>query len=288
MRRRVQEEVVWLMVPKGSPGPVVCFGSSQIRLAIALLLALAIFNPVRSADISVREIAELLFKTPAKSQVNLAGRDLSFLDLSELDFKGAKLVGSNLHGSDLTGANLSHADLSRAMLDRATIVGADFSGADLSEALIRLPHAVGSVAFDRASSPIFFGADLSSARLVARLDGADFRNARLERANLAPYGDTTQNTLTRPSVMIACNFSGAMLEGANLSEAILRFANFQNANLTRANLSGADLTMANLSGADLSDANIADANFDGANLKATQGLGKAAGISTARNLNWSD
>lgn len=276
------------MAHRGLSEPGTCLGTSLTRVAIALLFALAIFGPVRSADMSVREITQLLFKAPQKSQVNLAGHDLSFLDLSGLDFKGAKLVDSNLHGSDLTGANLSHADLSRAMLDRATIVGADFSGAELSNALIRLPHAVSSVAFDRASSPIFFGANLSSARLVARLDGADFRNARLARANLAPYGDTTQNTLTRRSVMIACDFSGAMLEGANLSEAILRFSNFQNANLTRANLSGADLTMANLSGADLSDANIANANFDGANLKATQGLGKAAGISTARNLNWSD
>jgi len=276
------------MVYKGTSEPGRCFGTSPTRFVITVLLALAIISPGRSADISVREIAELLVKAPQNSHVNLAGHDLSFLDLSELDFRAANLAGSSLHGSDLTGANLSRADLSRAMLDRATIVSADFSGADLSEAVIRLPHAAGSVAFDRASSPRFFGADLSGARLVARLDGADFRNARLERANLAPYGDTTQNTLTRRSVMIACDFSGAILEGANLSEAILRFANFQNAILTRANLSGADLTMANLSGADLTDANIAEANFDGANLKATQGLDKAAGISKARNLNWSD
>jgi len=266
----------------------ICLGTLLTGVAIALSLAVASSERVKSADMSVREIAELLFKAPAKSQVSLAGRDLSFLDLSELDFKGAKLVGSNLHGSDLTGANLSHADLSRAMLDRATIVRADFSGADLSGALIRLPHAAGSVAFDRASSPMFFGADLSGARLVARLDGADFRNANLEHANLAPYGDTTQNTLTRRSLMIACDFSGATLKRANLSEAILRFANFQNANLTHANLSGADLTMANLSGANLTHANIVDANFDGANLQATQGLDKAAGISTARNLNRRD
>ncbi len=272
------------MAPQGSSELETCFGTSLTRVAIALLVALAISGPVRSADMSVREIAELLFKAPPKSHVNLAGLDLSFLDLSGLDFKAAKLAGSSLHGSDLTGANLSHADLSGVVLDRATIVGADFSGADLSEALIRLPHAAGSVAFDRASSPKFFGANLSRARLVARLDGADFRNARLAHANLAPYGDTTQNTLARRSVMIACDFSGAVLEGADLSEAVLRFANFENANLARTNLSGADLTMANLAGADLTGANIADANFDGANLKATQGLGEATGISKARNL----
>jgi len=143
---------------------------------------------------------------------------------------------------------------------------------------------VGSVAFDRAASPKFFGANLSRARLVVRLDGTDFRNARLAHANLAPYGDTTQNTLTRRSVMIACDFSGAVLLGADLSEAVLRFSNFENAVLARANLSGADLTMANLTGADLTGANVADANFDGADLRGARGLENATGIGTARNL----
>jgi len=258
--------------------------TSLTRVAIAFLFALAIFGPARSADMTVREITALLFKAPQASQVNLSGLELSFLDLSGLDFKAAKLAGSNLHGSDLTGANLANADLSRAILDRATIVGTDFSGADLSDTLIRLPHAAGSVAFDRESTPNFFGANLSRARLIARLDGADFRNARLVHANLAPYGDTTQNTLTRRSVMIACDFSGAVLEAADLSEAILRFANFENANLSRANLSGADLTMANLSGADLTGATIANANFDGTVIRRTKGLDGAARTSQARKL----
>jgi len=288
MAQGIQGKVGWLMARNGSIELGNCLRTSLTGVAIALSFAVASSGPVKSADMSVREIVELLFKAPPESPVNLSGVDLSFLDLGGLDFKAAKLAGSDLHGSDLTGANLSQADLSGSVLDRATIVGADFSGADLSEALIRLPHAAGNVEFDPASSPRFSGADLSRVRLVARLDGADFRNAKLTQANLAPYGDTTQNTLTRRSVLISCDFSSAVLEGANLTEAILRFANFQNANLTRANLSGADLTMANLAGADLTDANIADANFDGANLKAIQGLGRAAGISTARNLNWRD
>jgi uncharacterized protein YjbI with pentapeptide repeats len=254
------------------------------RLRIALLLGIVISNPIRAADMSAREIVTFLFNAPQEFRVRLVGLDLSFLDLSELDFKAATLAGSNLYGSDLTGANLSRTDLSRTVLDRATIVRADFSGADLSEALIRLPHAAGSVAFDRASSPKFFGANLSRARLVARLDGADFRNARLAHANLAPYGDTTQNTLTRRSVMIACDFSGAVLRGADLSEAVLQFSNFENAVLARANFSGADLTMANLTGADLTGANVADANFYGADLRGARGLEDATGIGRARNL----
>ena len=281
---RFKGKIGWPMATQELSEPKTLFRTSLIRVTTALLLAFTISGPVSSADMTVREIAELLFKTPQKSRVDLAGLDLNFLDLSGLDFKAAKLAGANLHGSDLTGANLSHADLSRAVLDRATIVGVDFSGADLSDTLIRLPHAAGSVAFDRANSPKFFGADLSRARLVARLDGADFRNARLAHANLAPYGDTTQNTLTRRSVMIGCDFSGAVLEGADLSEAILRFANFENANLSHANLSGADLTMANLSGADLTGAIITNANFEGANLGTTKGLGEATGVSRARNL----
>lgn len=276
------------MARQRSPAFRTCLGALLSGVAIAHLFALAISLPVNSADMSVREVTDLLFKAPQRPRVDLADLDLSFLDLSGLDFKGAKLAGSNLLGSDFTRADFSQADLSRTVLDRATIVAADFSSADLSDALIRLPHAAGSVAFDRASSPKFFGANLTRVRLVARLDGADFRNAKLTQANLAPYGDTTQNTLTRRAVLVSCDFSGAHLEGADLSHAILRFANFKNANLTRVNLSGADLTMANLSGADLTDANIAGANFDGANLLATRGLHTAISIATARNLDWSD
>lgn len=253
-------------------------------IASALSLGLVCSGPAWAADISVREIAEALFRAPPGVPVDLASRDLGFLDLSGLDFKAATLTGSNLYGADITAADLRHADLSRTVLDRATIVRADFSGANLTEALIRLPQSAGSPHFDKSAAPRFAGANLSHARLVARLDGADFRGANMEHANLAPYGDTTQNTLARRSVLIACDFSGARLSHADLSEAVLRFARFENAVLADANLAGADLTGADLSGADLTGADVTDTDFEGATLTGAHGLDEARGAALARNL----
>lgn len=164
-------------------------------------------------------------------------------------------------------------------------MAADFSGAPPRGALIRPPHGVGSATFDKSSSPRFIGADLSGARIVARFDGADFRDVKLTGGDLSPYGDTTQNTLSQRSVMIACSFPGAVLRGADLSKAILHFASFEMAVLVDANLSGADLSHANLSGADLTGANLTNATLNGADLSAARGLGKATGLSKVRNAN---
>lgn len=250
---------------------------ARMRIRAACLIgmlapALITSGPVHSADLSVREITRLLFRAREDAPVDLTARDLSFLDLSGLNFKAAKLAGANLHGSDLSGANLRSADLSSALLDRATIVGADFSGANLAGAFIRLPYSVGSAQFDKANAPRFRSANLSGARIVARLDGADFRDANLAHANFAPFGDTTQNTVAQRSMLIACDFSGALLRGANLSKAILRFSKFENAILSDSDLSGADLSMTELSGADLTGANIAGAMFDNADLGTVRGM----------------
>ena len=240
--------------------------------------------PVVAADATAREITETLARARPGSVVVLAGQDLSFLDLSGLDFKAARLTAANLYGADLSGANLRHTDLSRALMDRAIIVGTDFSGANLTRAVMRLPHSSTSPTFNRADAPRFTGADLSYARLVARLDGADFRAADMTKAKLHPYGDQTQNTAARRSSLIACDFSGAVLVGADLSHSLLSFTNFANADLTGANLRGADLSRTNFSGARLVAADITDADLDGANLAGAQGLEQAIGLELARNL----
>lgn len=251
-------------------------GKRPSHQAALLLLTVMASGAAWPADMSVREIAKLLLRS-ADTRISLAGRDLSFLDLSGLDFKASNLAGTKLLGSDLTHANMSRASMANVVLDRAIIVGTDFSEADLKGALIRLPHSITSAAFDKKSAPRFMDADLSEARIVARFDGADFRNAKLTNANFAPYGDATQNTMAQRSVLVACDFSGAVLRGADLTNAILRFANFENAILSNADLTGADLTSANLSGADLTGARIVDANLDGANLDGARGLSKEEG-----------
>ena len=237
-----------------------------------------------AADKSVRQIVEILHKTPDGAAPDLSQLDLSFLDFSDLDFKAANLAGTKLHAADLTGANFSKADLTNAVLDRATIVKTNFSNANLQGAKIRLPHSAGGPGFDRKASTQFANANLSSARLFGRFDGVDFRNANLTETNLGPYGDWTQNTQSRRSVMTGANFTSAVLTRANLVEAILRFANFENADLSDADLSGADLTGAKFKGAVLTGANISGANLENVDLTKSSGVSKIIGLERARNL----
>lgn len=252
----------------------------------AMLIAggMVVPRPIAAADLTAREVTEILVEATPGSPADLTGRDLSFLDLGGLDFKAARLTDSTFYGADLTGANLAQADLARAVLDRAILVRADFSAANLRGALIRLPHAVGSPAFDAASSPRFAGADLARARIVARIDGGDFRNADLSEAEFQPYGDFTQNTLARRSTFTACDFTGAMLRGADLSQASLRFSRFVGADFTGASLRGADLSGADLSGTKLHQADVTGADFDGAKLGSAEGLAETIGLAAALNL----
>lgn len=260
-------------------------GVCRIRvLGTALVALLLASRPLDAADATVREITQMLVNAQPHTIVTLAGRDLSFLDLSGLDFKAARLTSANLYGADLSQANLRNADLSGALLDRATIIGTDFSQANLSRAVMRLPHSASSPTFSGTNAPRFAGANLSHARLVARLDGADFRGADLKGAQLHPYGDGTQNAAAQRSSLIACDFSAAMLVGANLSGSLLAFAKFTNADLTGANLRGADLSKTNFFGAELAAADLTGADLDGANFYGANGLERVVGLDLARNV----
>ena len=99
-----------------------------ISCGFALGLALSA-SASHAADMTARQVTQLLFATAAGSTPDLSNKDLSGLDLSGLDFKKARLDGVNFYGADLSGANLSGASLKSARLDRATLIGANFSSA---------------------------------------------------------------------------------------------------------------------------------------------------------------
>ncbi len=96
------------------------------------------------------------------------------------------------------------------------------------------------------------------------LEGADFSQAHLEKANL------------RDARLERANFTQACLDGADLRDAHLERANLMEASLQRAELGGAHLERANLMEArleraylmkaHLEDANLMDARLDGAYL----------------------
>jgi uncharacterized protein YjbI with pentapeptide repeats len=254
------------------------------NVALLVLVGHSCWSPAFGADMTVRQVTEALFRAMPNIAVDFAGRDLRQLDLSGLDFKGARLAGADLFGVDLAMSDLSRADLVGARLDRAIIIKADFSNANMVRASLQRPSAFSSLAFDPAEAPRFVGANLSRARIIARLDGADFTGANLAFASLASDDQRSVITTSPRVVLIGCNFSGASLKGADLAYVIFTFAKFRGADLSDSILAHADLSKADLSGADLSNADMTDADLDGAILTGARGLDTVKGLSLARNL----
>ena len=77
-------------------------------------------------------------------------------------------------GDDLSDANLSQADLSGAKLDRTRLARTNFSGANLAGTSFF--HAVGTLSMeaDSDNAPNFSDANLSGARIMARLQSSQY------------------------------------------------------------------------------------------------------------------
>jgi uncharacterized protein YjbI with pentapeptide repeats len=206
-------------------------------LLFSLILALAIVTRgAGAADLSPEEVRAVLERASVEHPADFSGKNLSELDLSGFDFSHANLAGVDLFGAKLVGANLSGAKLSGARLDLAWIIRADFRGADLSQASLFGPVvATGMGTPPPGEAPRFAGADLSGARVIARLPGVDLRGARFVGARL---GVDIKN---QPMGQMRNDFSGADLTGSDLSgadvnRAVLAFARLRDANLSGANL----------------------------------------------------
>lgn len=250
--------------------------------AIAAAILLGAASPLPAADLSVRELAETLFKARGEKPVDLAGRSLEGLDLAGLDFKGARLSGSDLFGTDLTRTSLRGADLQGVRLDRAIVTRTDFTGARLNGAMLRSLTVFPTVDPDPADAPRFTGADLSGAEIVARLDGTDFRGARLVDTRLGPQ-PAIWGSYTPRAMLIGADFSAAELRRTDLRNAVLHFARFVNATIIDASFRGADLSGADFTGAELRDTDFTGANLDGAILKGVKGLEGGRGLAGAIN-----
>ena len=234
--------------------------------------------------LSAREVTQMLFKADGGRRIDLSGRTLRGLDLSGLDFKSAKLTGADLFGADLTTANLRGADLSGAILNRTTIIRTDFSGADLHGAAFMRPSVSTSLSYEFAEAPRFSGADMRGVRLTSHMEGVDFRGVNLAGAKLGPHEPRADISSMPSSMLIHCDFSGAIMTDIDLSRAVLTFSRFVGADLRRATLDLADLTRADLSGADLTDADLSGANLDGAILSGAKGFETVRGRDSVRNL----
>lgn len=236
--------------------------SALCAFAIGLHATLSL-SSARAAEVTARDVTSSFFNAELGTRVNFAAKDLSNLDLANLDFKKAILKGADLYGVDLTRSDLTGADLSGVRLDRATIVRTNFTDANLSNVTILRPTTSTSMQYGWAEAAHFVRANLKGARIIAFMDGADFRGANLSHADFSPFERAGSQWATVPrSQMKGANFSGANLQNANLWKSVLHFAKFIGADLRGANFRNTDLSQADLSGA-----NIAGADFTGAILK---------------------
>lgn len=249
--------------------------------SLGFVVALGVATPAICAEIPLHRIVQALFNAKPGVQLNFSGKDLSLLDLSGVDFKRANLTDTNLLGDDLTGANLSGAKLVGAKLDRTSLARTNFNGADLSRA--KLFDAVGSLTFEApaANAPTFVGANLSGARIFARLSRADFRSANLTDAHLGT--ERNQFKMPKQTDLSGALFGDANLQHADFTGANLIFANMATVNLRDAILVRADLSNANLSGAELAGADFTGANIYGTVFKGAKGLPEVKGLDHAKN-----
>lgn len=252
-------------------------------IAVALTVG-AGSNMVTAAEMAARDVISEIFKSTADRPVDFSDRDLSYLDLANVDFKKALLAGADLYGCDLTRANLSGADLSDTRLDRSTIIGTDFTGANLEGATLLLPAGFSNMAFEQKDAPNFTGVRMAGGRIIARLDGASFRNADLTNVSFGPRGDRSDTISTvLQSKLTGVDFSGGKLEGVNFVNVEMPFSKFVGANLKSVNFTGADLSKANFSGADVTGADFTGATLDGAVFDGAIGLATVRGRTTTQN-----
>lgn len=237
--------------------------------------------PASGAEMTAREVTELLFKAEGQGTVDLSHKDLAFLDLSGINFKQATFEGANLHGVVFTDSNLEGANLKGVVLNLATLSRTNFTNADLEGAQLLRVAFTSSLEPRPSETPRFNGANLKNARLHSRLDYTDFTGADLTGAKFGPEDPKNELLLTARPLMNGANFSNATLKNVSAANTKLRFARLVGANLTGADFSGSDLTRADFTGADVTGANFSNAILYGAIFTGARGLQAAKGLDSA-------
>jgi uncharacterized protein YjbI with pentapeptide repeats len=255
------------------------------RAAVFAATVLLSSGAALGADLTAREVTQLLFKSQGQGMVDLSKKDLTFLDLSGIDFKQASFEGSDLHGVVFSDSNLSGANLKGVTLNLATLTRTNLSNANLEGAsLLRVAYTA-SMDPRPSETPSFKGANLRGARLHSRLDYTDFTGADLSGAKFGPEDPKNELLLTARPVMNGANFTGAKLTKAAVRHTWLRFARFVEADARDADFTGSDLTNADFTGADVTGADFSETNLYGANFSGALGLDTAKGLDRAVDFN---
>ena len=188
-----------------------------------------------AADLTREQVSDALARATAAQPADFSGKSLEKLDLSKFNFTGAKLAGANLFGANLMDANFTGADLSGAILDLAWLMRTNFTRANLTHASIQGPVVAMGMETSAAQAPILPGADLSGARIVARLNWANMQGAKFVDARMGADMKNQSMGLMRVD-MSSANLAGADFTGADLFHASMRFTKLMGANLSGARL----------------------------------------------------
>jgi uncharacterized protein YjbI with pentapeptide repeats len=219
------------------------------------------------------------------SDCDLEGADFSQADTRDACFRGAVTTGANFNFANLAGADLAGVlsdqpggrllaeleegldDLLRLHLQFVGSNGAtgrplDLSGFDLRHA----PSLAGAcLTMVTARKAIFYGLDLGRVAIqAAKCDSADFRNCRLDAADMRGIqlaGARLNNASLREVDLRSLRIDAERQMHTDLNGAILRHADLTNTDLRGVSMISADLSFANLAGAKLNDADLTNARL---------------------------
>jgi uncharacterized protein YjbI with pentapeptide repeats len=198
-----------------------------------------------------------------RSELELAGADLSDADFREVDFSGLNLEHTLFHRSLLSGARFTDCRLGYAEFASAVADSADFDTADAAHL--------------QANNADFRGANWAHAKLEsALLDGADFEGANLNHANL-------QEASCRGTSFNSCAFNES-----NLVRAMCDGASFLKAEFTDADVSYISCAEANLENVDFDECYGEYGNFYGAIMKKSSIRDSDFSVTDFRSVNFSD
>ena len=251
-------------------------------LAVSLALT-ASSSLAAGADMTARQVTEMLFQADVALPPDLSGLDLKNLDLAQLNFKRARLTNSDLFGSDLTGADLRGVDLKSARLDRVTLISSKFDGADLTGATILRPTSFSTLTEQLSEASSFIGVQMTGAKVFGQLNGFNFKGANLRDITFAPFSETGFIEHIWRTKLESANLSETDLENADMTYVSARYADFRNANLRNVIFKNADLSQANFAGADLANADFTGADLDAADFRNAKGLESVRGLKHTHN-----
>lgn len=191
----------------------------------------------QQADLSACRLQDVELAGRNLSYVSLQGADLSGKDLSRTVLDRADLTGANLTGAKLTGAKCRSTKLQDANLDRIEATQADFFGANLSGMQAR------GADFEKSN---FSYAILSDARLLeSSAVSANFQYAKLA------------HTTIQDSNLLCADFFHATIQDALLEKNRLQDTIFQRTTVTDCCLTQNDFSRSNLEYSDFRNSSLA-------------------------------